>query len=386
MRWWTTAFAAALTVTAGTALADPALEELLSRARRIQDEAARGGVPDWIRALPTVPLSRIQDLSDQADKIGNQAVGLQPNGKPLSSTSMDRRVELLVSFALGDAALRDILRDIAGRQDVVAVFRGFDSSQGFAGLLKKIKTLLEGMDPVPNVVIDPEPFRRLDATTAPEAVVVEGDQVLAHARGTVAIDTLLADVAKGRRGDLGVWGPTVAVTEPDLVEVITQRVQSMDMTAMRDRAVQRFWKQARFFELAAAPANRVREIDPSRVLQQDILTPDGKVVAHAGQRLNPLEKLPWHFSLVVFDGRSPEQIDQVRKVLAGSPGRQWTLITTAVERDDGFKDLVRIQDQLNSRVYLLQPGMVENLGLEFVPAVVEAVNGKLRVTEFATRQ
>lgn len=386
MRSWARAVLAATVVAASPAWADPALDELLSRTRRIQDEAARNGMPDWIKSMPSVPSSRLQDLSDRADRVGNAAVGLQPTGRPMSEAPAGRRVELLVSFALGDAALRDTLREIAGRPDVVAVFRGFDPAQGFSGLLARIKRLLDGMGPVPNIIVDPEPFRRLDATAAPETVVVDGDQVLAHARGTVAVDALLADVAKGRRGDLGVWGPTVAVSEPDLVEVITQRVQAMDMSAMRERAVQRYWKQARFIELDAAPADRVREVDPSKVLLDDIVASDGTVVAHAGERLNPLEKLPWHFSVLVFDGRSPEQIEKVRNVLASGRARQWTLMTTTVDRADGWKDLERIQDALNSRVYLLQPGMVENLGLEFVPAVVEAVNGKLRVTEFATRQ
>ncbi len=111
--------------------------------------------------------------------------------------------------------------------------------------------------------------------------------------------------------DLGVRGATWPVAEPDLLVEIEARLLAMqrsgDLARLEDEARTRARRSLEEPEpvpgIAPAREQRSRLFDPSLTVARDIRTPDGALIAAAGTRINPLERLPLTRALIFVDGR-----------------------------------------------------------------------------------
>ena len=116
--------------------------------------------------------------------------------------------------------------------------------------------------------------------------------------------------------DLGVRGATWPVAEPDLLEEIEARLVGMQRSGELARMEEEARSRARWKleepdpvpGIAPAKEHRSRLFDPSIAVARDIRTPDGVLIAAAGTRVNPLERLPLTRDLIFVDGRRPAEI------------------------------------------------------------------------------
>ena len=116
--------------------------------------------------------------------------------------------------------------------------------------------------------------------------------------------------------DLGVRGATWPVAEPDLLEQIEARLRSMERSGELARLEReaRADARARLEDpdpvpgIVPATEERSRLIDPSITVARDIRTPDGTLVAAAGTRVNPLERMTLTRDLLFLDGRRTAEI------------------------------------------------------------------------------
>ena len=116
--------------------------------------------------------------------------------------------------------------------------------------------------------------------------------------------------------DLGVRGATWAIAESDLLETIEARLLEMQ----RSGALARFESEARERArrtleepepvpgIAPARERRSRLFDPAITVARDIRTPDGTLIAAAGTRVNPLERIELARALLFVDGRREVEI------------------------------------------------------------------------------
>ena len=133
----------------------------------------------------------------------------------------------------------------------------------------------------------------------------------------VLVSVSLAAIAPGASAkDLGVRGATWPVAEPDLLAEIEARLQEMQRTGelarlereARERARRKLEEPDPVPGIAPAREQRSRPFDPAIVVAQDIRTPGGVLVAAAGTRVNPLERLPLTRDLIFVDGRRAAEI------------------------------------------------------------------------------
>ncbi|MEA3410364.1 MAG: TrbC family F-type conjugative pilus assembly protein [Pseudomonadota bacterium] len=301
-------------------------------------------------------------------------------------------VYVFVSESLGDATLRDILARASGRDEVTIVLRGIRDGETIRRGLLWVRRLAEGLDPVPDVALDPMRYREYGVTAVPEMVLVSDGQLAARVRGLANPDWLIERVAQGQTGDLGAYGATLAIAEPDLLAVMQERIRRIDWAEKKRKAAERYWDHARFELLPAARQTRTRRVDPTLVVTRDIATPDGKVIARAGERIDPLGMKRFSLRLVIFDATNPAQVERVAR-LARQEGA-WTrtvYMTTRLDRDDAWKRLGEIEDTLDAPLYLLTPDVRTRFELERVPSVVTAdesafVVRELPVTERPARE
>lgn len=295
---------------------------------------------------------------------------------PLAET-----LTLLVSRSLGESTLRAIFAT-AATQGVRVVFRGVAEGEPLMDFVREVHTLLQGLDPVPLVELDPTPFRETGAGSVPLLVLSGPDGEIARVGGITSAAWLKDQVRAGHQGDLGTRGPVEAIAEPDMIEEIARRIQTLDMDALRERAVTGFWKQARFEHLPAADRPRERLLDPTVQAKADIRHPDGRLLVRAGETLNPLERMVFSQRLVVFDATVAAQVAQARELGEAEGVGRTLYLATRFDRAAGWDGFQAVEDGLDAQVYLLTPDLRARFALERVPSTVEARGGRFVVREY----
>ena len=178
--------------------------------------------------------------------------------------------------------------------------------------------------------------------------------------------------------DLGVRGATWPVVEPDLLEEIETRLLEMQRSGAlarfeaeaRERARRRIEEPDPVPGIAPAREERSRTFDPAIVVERDIRTPDGILIAAAGTRVDPLERVGLTRDLLFVDGRRDAEVawalahDRSAKIvlLAGRP-----------------LDLMR----KHRRVFYFDTGgrLAARFGIAATPSLVAQDGTRLRITE-----
>ena len=190
---------------------------------------------------------------------------------------------------------------------------------------------------------------------------------------TTVLSTLPAFAA-----DLGVRGATWPIAEPDLLEQIEARLSAMQRSGemariereARSRARARLEEPEPVAGTAPAREARSRMFDPAITVERDIRLPDGRLIAAAGARVNPLASHALTRDLLFVDGRREAEIawalahERPAKIvlLAGRP-----------------LDLTR---QYGRPFFFDQGGrLAARFGLRFTPSLVEQAGTRLRITE-----
>ena len=193
-----------------------------------------------------------------------------------------------------------------------------------------------------------------------------------------AVAAALVLAASADAKDLGVRGATWPVAEPDLLAQIEARLVEME----RSGALARFEEEARERArrslegpvpvpgIAPATERRHRLFDPAIVVERDIRTSEGVLIAAAGTRVNPLEQIQLARELLFVDGRREAEI-------------AWAL---AHERPSKIVLLagrpLELMRQHRRPFFFDQGGrFAARFGLRFTPSLVEQAGSRLRITE-----
>jgi conjugal transfer pilus assembly protein TraW len=393
----------------GDAERDEALRAIRDQAGAIQSWAESTERPAWLDANPHVgaratgealglqqqerfreglpTVSACRDLGQLCPSVADTVVSRMPErvsaGQPAGqgddqdphATTLraeDIALTVLVSRSLGTAQLKEIFAFAADTPRVRVAFRGVAEDESLMDFVRQIHGLLAGIEPVPEVVLDPTPFAAAGVDIAPVLLAQGPDGELARVAGLADPLWLRSRVLAGERGDLGVLGPVKPVTEPDLIEELQRRLAALDLDKLREQAIARYWQRVAFETLPVATEPRTREIDPTITAPRDLRSADGTVLVHAGETLNPLDRLSFTQRLVVFDAADERQVATAKRLGREAGERRVLYLATQLERGRGWEGLASVEDALDAPVYLLTPDVRQRFALERVPAFVEA--------------
>lgn len=372
------------------ALPDPALRD---QAVQIQEQVLTAPQPGWLIEQHDAVADWSAMLRDvgSSTAIAPSATSPESDDTATAPSSKGLTVTILASRALGEDQLRELFAAVVGRSEVRVVFRGLALGESLGDFIRQIHALLrearDGLstNAIPRIEIDPRPFQTPQVEVAPTLIVI--DRVgaeLARVSGISRPDWLLEQVGQGRRGDLGVRGPTVAVSEPDLIVELQRRLAGIDWSARREAALEHYWERAAFAELPVAEKPRERRLDLTLVAQADVALPDGTTVIRAGDRVDPLAVMPFRQRLFVFDATDPRQVAEVarRGRASRADGRLPLYLATRLDRATGWEGYRAVQAALHDPLYLLTPDVQRRFQIERVPAVVESREGGLVVAEW----
>ena len=182
--------------------------------------------------------------------------------------------------------------------------------------------------------------------------------------------------------DLGVRGATWPVAEPDLLEAIEARLLEMERSGelarlereARERARERLEEPEPVPDIVPATEERSRLLDPAVTVAREIRTPDGTLLAAAGTRVNPLERMTLSRDLVFVDGRRVAEVAWAlaREAEGARPARIVLLAGRPL-------DLMR----RHRRPFFLDQGgrLAARFGIAATPSLVGQAGRLLRITE-----
>ncbi|NJA06487.1 conjugal transfer protein [Methylococcaceae bacterium WWC4] len=361
-------------------------EAWLQRSQTILQALESHPRPDWLNGKAEqldIKRQAQQALeASQAIRAGALSTRSPTVASGLPTTPSNKPITLLfVSFSLGESLLKGTFEEAAGRDDVLLVFRGPKPGQKLPALMADLKRLLKGIEPLPNIVIDPTRFQRWSVTSVPDIVVEQEGKSRLHVRGVSSLSWLDEQLKAGKQGDLGVLGDVSEIAEIDLLEELKRRMAAIDWKQKQQQAISQFWQQQKFEVLPEAQADRDRIVDLTITAPRDLTAPNGQMIIRAGQTVNPLDKMPFGLCLKVFDATVPAQVELIRHQSCQDKQARVMYLATQLPHQDGWDSLQRLETALKAPVYLLTPDVRIRFQLQRVPAIVEQAGNHLVVHE-----
>lgn len=312
----------------------------------------------------------------------------QPLASPLEAPKppVDTRkvvYQILVSWSLGEAEIKQLLQSYDGDEAVELVFRGVPEDMPFALALAKLQRLSLETKTKTSVLINPVVFEDAGVDQVPAIRKLVDQKAVYLAKGTTS--TASADEAFARRKEPVLsLGPLVEIAERDLIEVMKERLAKVDMEKMKARALNTFWDKQTFAELPRATRHRVRALDPTVLVPADMTAADGTVIHKAGDRINPLDMRPFTQRLVIIDPLDPQQVALAKKQVADYGAKQnVVVIVSRVAREQGWDGFAALQNEIDHAAYVLRDDVRSRFAIDFVPSVVTADRHSFYIEEFA---
>lgn len=200
---------------------------------------------------------------------------------------------------------------------------------------------------------------------------------------SIAGAALVAGAAASK--DFGVYGTLFPVTEPDFLQEIIGRFQTMEETGElkeMERAMQartRAYIDRPTVGALLPPAEEYRafEFDPSITLDRDLMDQNGTVFAKAGTRVNPLAYSGFSKRIVVIDGDEEAQVK-----FALSEGNE---IDTLIVIAKGAP--LDLSNNHGRRFWFDQQGViVARFGLEYLPSVITRADPVMLIEEIPVEE
>ncbi|MBJ6421808.1 conjugal transfer protein, partial [Enterobacter roggenkampii] len=160
----------------------------------------------------------------------------------------------------------------------------------------------------PLITIDPDSFSQYQVTQVPTIISREQAR-FAKMVGSFNVEFFQRELAKKPDQDIfPVAGTTYPVEEKSFIKELDERAQKYDWERPKKRAVSDTWKNQWMVDLPPAQEHKEFLIDPTVRVTQDVKDKQGRVIASAGELINPLSRFPQNLTLIIFDPLNPGQL------------------------------------------------------------------------------
>ncbi|AKL32664.1 MULTISPECIES: type-F conjugative transfer system protein TraW [Klebsiella] len=204
-------------------------------------------------------------------------------------------------------------------------------------------------------------------------------------RAYLLVGCLLSPLTQA--ADLGTWGDLWPVREQDMLQLITQRLQTLQTTGKWDQTMDEFKQRVIENSQRPAPVEGIKRaekyeqrwFDPSIRLTEDLKDNKGRVFARKGDVVNPLKTVPFVQTLYFINGDDADQIAWMKRQVPETLMSKIILVRGSVPETSAV---------LDSRIYFDQNGVLsQRFGLTTVPArITPAPSGeRLNIETFPVK-
>lgn len=361
------------------------------------NEAAReiaGAAPQTAQEAEKAYADVLQTFRESTDRaIADASAMFEQQGKAMLDATGEAaeyererplRYRVFVSQSMPKAELKELVRMSQDRQDTVLVFRGVKEGQKITELFETMVALVDDLEEAqqfPSVEIDPAPFAEAGIDAVPAIARYDDDGKLqAWVSGITSPAWIDEEVGRGRSGNVGQYGSVVPVVEQDMIEAFKAAAATIPTEGAGERALNRYF-MGLHQEVAVAQVPRVRELDPSFVVEETITLPTGEPLVEAGTVINPLAQVPFSSVLVIFDPLDPKQVEIAREQLAKYEGRNVMLLVSSLAHTGGLEGYAELVGSMGRHIYFLTQEVRQTFDIQTVPAVVTAEGLKFRIEE-----
>ena len=139
----------------------------------------------------------------------------------------------------------------------ILVVRGINArQQNLAIAMQQWQQLLEAANSSASVNIDPVAFREDQIDRVPALSLKVNNKTELTAFGVTSVDWMMRQYHAGKRGNIGTYGMTYPVSEPDLLGVLLQRIQQQDWQTFNVKAQQQL--QSKIFSFGVTLPARAK--------------------------------------------------------------------------------------------------------------------------------
>ncbi len=177
--------------------------------------------------------------------------------------------------------------------------------------------------------------------------------------------------------NFGVYGNTFTINETDLLEVISSKLQELDVEKWQKdfiNRVQRSINRPSSIELPQAIESRTFYYDPSIRLKHNYKDHKGFIFARRGQVINPLDYVVMSQDLIFIDGDIEKQVSFAINYY----NKHQTLAKIILVKGSALELILN----KNIRVYFDQGGiLVKRFNLKALPSIISQEGKLLKIEE-----
>ncbi len=182
--------------------------------------------------------------------------------------------------------------------------------------------------------------------------------------------------------DLGVMGETYPILEMDFLDFIQSRIEQIQKSgqwqALQNRAIRSAIsyreRPPRVVGITRARETKIWKYDPSIVLDHDVISSGGKMIAVAGTKVNPLNFITINKTLIFYDSDDETQVKWVLEQDKKLNGKDKLILINGSVLDQ--------EKRFKKPIYFDQSGkLTSRFGITQVPAIVYQEGMALRVVE-----
>lgn len=339
----------------------------------------------WIEAqnpgLDQSSVSEAHAIADQARRIVDAKLAEERPSNPAQALTFSTKIFVSRSMPLSD--IKAAFDRAATEPDTVVVFRGLlpgTDLMAFRRWLAEIAGPFASLAPPPKIQIDPPAFESAGVTHVPTVVILASDKVVATVSGMVDPNWVRDQVEQGKRGTLPQVGPIHEIAEPDLIQVMQQRLARVDWDKWRRSQVDGLRRALAKPSLPDAILTRTRWHDPSFEVVEDVVA-NNHILARKGDRVNPLDRVAFLQEIYVIDATDPRQFAAVKGWISKARTRV-TVITTRTGGDDSLAWLAERATELGRPIFVWRPDLAQAFGIECAPTRVRSEGNRFRLDEF----
>lgn len=192
---------------------------------------------------------------------------------------------------------------------------------------------------------------------------------------------LLVLSASSGAKDLGTWGNVFEPAEQDMLDFIQHRLKGMEQSGELDRLREEATDRVKKHAVRPAPVEGLSKavqyrsfvFDPTFTVKESITDMQGNIIARKGDKVNPLDKVPFSQVLYFIDGDDKAQLGWTRQQIAGQTNIKVILVNGNIKETS---------DALDERIFFDQSGVLtRKFGFEHTPARISRDGHVLKVEE-----
>lgn len=365
-----------------------AVNDIIRRRNEIQENASLNEAA--LKAVENKP-EVMRGQSKNIEKLfGSSGITAADFERKMDSTreealSTENGITIFASFSLPDYVLEDLLRT-ASEHKARVVFNGL--KKGTTRLPETQaainQMIVKGKFESPLITIDPDSFSQYQVTQVPTIISREQAR-FAKMVGSFNVEFFQRELAKKPDQDIfPVAGTTYPVEEKSIIKELEERAQKYDWEGAKKRAVSDTWKNQWMVDLPPAQEHKEFLIDPTVRVTQDVKDKQGRVIASAGELINPLSRFPQNLTMIIFDPLNPGQLvwaEQQYRQRLGS-GKVMPMFTR-IQKDNGWDHLNDLREKFNGKVFKVNEQIISRFQIKNTPALITTDQDKFRITLFS---